>query len=556
MAITSLAERKSYSAVTGCDEGVGPGSYMGHKVYEHNPSCAPFTSTSARIPDRSISAGPDAGTYTPQLPPKQKQFPGLGVPFGVSGARLGTRPRPPGPGPAGYNVAAPVEPDVEYGHRTMGRAPEDPRSDFIRKARYSKPSIPKPSQAYGYGETAGGVLVKQEPPQQVVSGIGSDRIGSNHYTLSDGVTKTGPKNIRGGKFGGGVRKALSNLQDVPGPGHYQATTNLKQRHTTPGAAFKSGTQRGFRSGDEEEPGPGAYSVASSSSSSSSSFQRGDYQFFGSTSRRFKPAAKETKPGPGAYSSFPGSISEEATRSASCFARDGERWKSHTSRFERKPGPGTYNAANTDGFFGWQNPDAMSTVSRSFSLLSNQGSFAFGATSRRFRYGEGKPKPSAEQMARGELPPEEPAGDSRDQKPGPGAYDLPSSFKRGGRTSAAFQKPLRKSEKFGGSNEPRPSPGAYSPRLPGQIGRVARVPPRGEGFLGSMDRFKQLKGDQKPGPGSYTLDNRPPNELKCPFSCSQDRFSNLGKSQGPGPGAYRRDVDWGGKSFNILFSREV
>eukprot|EP00392_Amoebophrya_sp_AT5.2_P014605 g14766.t1 len=503
MAITSLAERKGFQQLVGTTDKVGPGAYGGHEEYYQPTSCAPFTSTSARIPDRSVTSGPDPSTYNPAVPAKHKQFPGLAVPFGVSGARLGTRPKSLGPGPGGYTVGSRVvpSPDEVYESRTMGRAPEDQKSDFFRKSRYTKPSIPKPSQAYGYGEIPGGILVKQEAPFQVVSGSGSDRVGPNHYTLSEGVTKSGPKSVLGGKFGGGVRQGLSNVADVPGPGHYNCSGNLKRVHVTPSSAFKSGTQRGVRVGDaEDEPGPGAQNLPSSINTQS--FQRGDYQFFGSTTRRFKPPPKETKPGPGAYSHFPGAVADAA-----------------------------------QGFFGWQNPDAQSTVSRSFSLLSNQGSYAFGATSRRFKHRDPDAKPSAEQMARGEPANESTGPGTEDEKPGPGTYDLPGSFRVGGRTSAAFQKPLRKSEKFGAGNDVKPPPGAYSPRLPGQIGRIARVPPKGEGFLGSTDRWHQLRGDKKPGPGAYTLDNGRVQDLKCPFSCSADRFANSGRGVGPGPGGY-------------------
>ncbi|CAD7928283.1 unnamed protein product [Amoebophrya sp. A25] len=562
MAITSLAERKAFAAMVGTTDKVGPGSYGGHQSYDFLQTCAPFTSTSARMPDPARMAAPDPTAYSPAKPNKKKQFPGLAVPFATSQARLQTRRRSLGRGPASYDVGSAVEADDIADSKTMGRPKENRKMEFIKKSRYTRPSIPKPNQAFGYGEGPGGVLVKQDPPMAVSGGDGADRIGPDHYSLTDGITRAGPKTVPGGKFPGGIRKGLASIKDIPGPGHYQNTTSMKRKHVTPGSSFKSQTMRGVRIGDaEEEPGPGQYTSESSSSGmapSKKAFSRGDYQFFGSTARRFPQRSKEVKPGPGAYTDFPNTIATSA-QTVSNFARDGARWK-EGGLFETKPGPGTYNASNTDGFFGWQNQDSLamdnqSAITRSFSLMSNQGTFAFGTTARRFKHRE--PAKSAEELAipKTQDAPNSSVDESGEVRPGPGAYILPSSFKTDDKTSAAFQKPLRKSDKFA-TSETKPPPGTYSPRLPNQVGRVARVPPRSEGFLGSTRRFHELPTDQKPGPGTYKQQKKPPKELKAGFSCSIDRFAGVGRGIGPGPGAYRREIEWGGKSYNILFSREV
>ena len=87
----------------------------------------------------------------------------------------------------------------------------------LQRSKYTRPSIPQPGQAFGYTQDEGGRLRKQDRPFDANTGQVGDQIGPNHYSLREGATR---RRITGGCFTGAVRKGMSNLQDVPGPGHY------------------------------------------------------------------------------------------------------------------------------------------------------------------------------------------------------------------------------------------------------------------------------------------------------------------------------------------------
>ena len=60
---------------------------------------------------------------------------------------------------------------------------------FKKKSHYHTPSIPKPSQAFGYTHDADGRLVLQDAPYDVVEGEGMSTIGSNHSSGGEKLAK-------------------------------------------------------------------------------------------------------------------------------------------------------------------------------------------------------------------------------------------------------------------------------------------------------------------------------------------------------------------------------
>ena len=168
----------------------------------------------------------------------------------------------------------------------------------------SAPSIPAPSQSFGYEEGQYGELIMQKAPRQAAPSY-------------DIRTKMGGKNARAVDWARSRTTRVDftkSAADAPGPGQYQSTdqpqTNdldsmepkntssfaSKSSRLSGGAAKKSKSRRRR----DTRPGPGQYLVKSSFIVK---HKPESLQFFGSTSRRFNRGATSRQggaPGPGAY----------------------------------------------------------------------------------------------------------------------------------------------------------------------------------------------------------------------------------------------------------------
>ena len=155
--------------------------------------------------------------------------------------------------------------------------PQSVTAVFTNRQR-SAPSVPRPSQSFGYEEDGRGKLVLQDGPSVIYSGTKNDRIGPNHYFENGGgsVGKVGTIGFGLSKTRRKVFEAVGN--EKVGPGRY--TPQVRQRsEVTPNqegsSAFLSKTpmahQKGLKTGDKDgggkgkkggNAGPGSYNVNS------------------------------------------------------------------------------------------------------------------------------------------------------------------------------------------------------------------------------------------------------------------------------------------------------
>ena len=249
----------------------GPGNYQSsnfRKVRRERGSSNAFKSKTQRFRQKKSSEIPGPGAYS------------VGSSF-----KMPRKSRMPQPSSAGVGVmgsAAPVT--------------------WVRVA--SAPSIPAPSQSYGYEEGEYGELIMQKAP----------RVAPANYDIR---TKLGGKNARAADW---ARSRTTRIDftkssaDAPGPGQYQSadqpqTNNLDSMEPKNTSSFASKSSR--LSGDEKKksksrrrqdvrPGPGQYRIKSSFIVK---HKPESLQFFGSTSRRFNRGSTHLQgqaPGPGAY----------------------------------------------------------------------------------------------------------------------------------------------------------------------------------------------------------------------------------------------------------------
>ena len=69
--------------------------------------------------------------------------------------------------------------------KKLRKAAPKPRPQSVTEVftnrQMSAPSVPRPSQSFGYEENSLGKLVLQEAPSVVFSGLKQDQIAPNHY---------------------------------------------------------------------------------------------------------------------------------------------------------------------------------------------------------------------------------------------------------------------------------------------------------------------------------------------------------------------------------------
>eukprot|EP00943_MAST-04B_sp_MAST-4B-sp1_P000779 g779.t1 len=183
------------------------------------------------------------------------------------------------PGPGNYTLSGFADKRVSHiNEEKLRKAAPNPRpksvADVFTNRRISAPSVPRPSQSFGYEEDGTGKLVLQEAPSVVYSGVKHDQIGPNHYFEdNDG------RNRKVGAIGFGLSKTRRKVfeavgNEKVGPGRYTPNV-LSRSEVTPNqdgsSSFLSKTpmahQKGVKKGKDGDSliagrgtGPGSYNV--------------------------------------------------------------------------------------------------------------------------------------------------------------------------------------------------------------------------------------------------------------------------------------------------------
>jgi hypothetical protein len=385
-------------------------------------------------------------------------------------------------------------------------------NSYISEKASTTPSIPAPSQSFGYEEGPNGKLIMHGPPYQGHEGTQNDSVGPGEYQVND---KFNEKN----SYGVCVFKSKSKREIFAseknkthlGPGEYDVEFSEQQLLAHPmstkkeSAVFLSSTSRNNSFLPKEHtPGPGEYDCTISSEAVT-----GKRPGFGSsTVRPFHFPGKNSQndkasvPGPGYY--------DVTFKNEPTSAPNRKPFLSSTERFEKVQlrenlGPGSYQIDNS-----------FTSEIEAKAKLGNYG--VFGSTTKRFT----SEKPKA---------------------PGPGQYNPEIGEKL---------KELRKIEKQSSNFASTSKRNLYffDTEIPA-VGQydidskwIKKKPVRnsqGEVFLSSSPRFKREAKDL-PGPGQYEHEkpliprNKKPT---CCFLSTSSRFiRHLGHVEDmPGPGSY-------------------
>jgi hypothetical protein len=399
------------------------------------------------------------------------------------------------------------------------------------------------------------------------AGTKKDFIGPNVYDPNFSLVKSMPGGM-GKSFPRGPRKEKTKGSAAPDPGTY-ALRGFGLKAVRPSATNMSNSQRtsGGPTGlllerVQAEPGPGTYNPGGPQAKALAiKSKRQEYQFFDSTAERFprgtlRDEEEREKPGPGQYTLMPIDIRVPDFKKMKDerFGGYGDFTEPWLER-NKNPGPGTYETeVHIDEDQGYGETVKGATPLHSFSVLSHQGSAAFGSTTKRFA-------PKRE----------------KDEYPGPindygmdsrGAKSMDDAYAKKVRTSMpanAFQSKFdRMRERSAHLQEVRPEPPAYSPQLPSA--HIPRVKPPAEGFGSQDKRFKYKPEHPFPGPGHYPPHghigdnpsiNRGVASGGLSFASSEKREDATikfhEKEALPGPGTYDTVGDYVQKSYNQIFN---
>eukprot|EP00756_Hemistasia_phaeocysticola_P016557 Hpha_TRINITY_DN15483_c0_g4::TRINITY_DN15483_c0_g4_i1::g.176349::m.176349 len=365
MAFTTRSVRGPQGGSGATGPTVGPGTYRERDFDSQKVrfSSAPFSSST----ERSVSAGgpmttPGPGSYIhhgdmlvkgPDLARKSSQFASK-APRLLTETELPKKALTPGPGAYRDVRAEPWVPASQTVPASGGSSRH--AINWIKVA--TAPSIPAPSQSYGYEEGVRGELIQQRAPQQGHAGKGGDTVGPGEYEPRDGMCRSRmPVAEFGRSRSGRASNVPKDAGSRPGPGAYEAKTSVGQGDGTATAkstcVFASSTVRQFVNPNEAAlPGPGTYTTPSQFKTRAdflaSQQAPADRTAFGTTLSAPLGKREGDQPGPGAYTA-PSSFNKEASRwnvnhgaFSSTSVRFGEAGGATTEKFT--PGPGFY----TDG----------------------------------------------------------------------------------------------------------------------------------------------------------------------------------------------------------------
>ena len=531
---------------------IGPGAYVGVDPPKTLHAYAPFSSTTIRE-QQYASFTPGPGSYSASnllgtKPVYADPLAGerLTGPFASKNERFRGKKQELLPGPGAYDVgttwskARKAPPKQEWNSMNWLRLP-------------SAPSIPAPSQAFGYDETANGELVMQKNPEKVYEGTMKDSVGPGHYNVrkADEVWKA-----KGTAWHKSKAQRLTSTAPTTGPKVGPGAYNEFQISLAPmykfrpNAVFASSSKRASyvpandpkavkseANSDEEDeredaiPGPGTYLSAEHASSFNVRPVPQRLQFFGSTSSRFD-RKKPLNPavGPGTY----GDLRKPVVPAQ---GSDGKApFSSKDHRFHQRPnsnpGPGSYKELHF-------------TEDSKRKVWGRQG--VFGTTEKRFVAAAGGVA-----------------------TPGPGYYP-PDADKRVGIHNTVKRKPhsvfASKSKRTLDVKQEGPAPGQYeavsgfSPKTTvGGTGNpllagIGENKKREAAFNSKSQRFSGNSQEAPLGPGTY--DPKLPGH-KPAFIPKASRFQDKARGSNPGPGSYYDEQlgTWNKRSYNILFTEYV
>ena len=354
---TRDSNRVGFAQQAGGD--LGPGSYsIPTSLRTARPAFTAFGSTTGRSNLGAAGSGvafvtPGPGTYrTPGIGAVRRQRNSM---YRSKQSRFGsnTKKNKNAPGPGSYSVKSsfkvsrkkmlPQASRQEQNTNGLGSGLGSAPVTWVRVA--SAPSIPAPSQSYGYEEGKYGELIMQKAPTNGFSGKRGDQAGPGAYNIR---TELGGKKVRSVDWARSQTTRTDftrNSEDAPGPGQYQNIQpqtdpngmEAMERSGTSSFASKSSRLQGGnskgkskRKKKEQRPGPGQYRVKGKwplpwevewlsgwidfvcvfvclfpflylSGAFVVKYVPENLQFFGSTERRFDFKTKmSSKPGPGAY----------------------------------------------------------------------------------------------------------------------------------------------------------------------------------------------------------------------------------------------------------------
>ncbi|XP_046697184.1 sperm-tail PG-rich repeat-containing protein 2 isoform X2 [Silurus meridionalis] len=413
------------------------------------------------------------------------------------------------PGPGTYNIIQPL------GRKLYPPTIPDKGIKCVRMLFHSAPSIPSPSQAFGYEENEQGELCRQKPPRTDQS------LGPAYYN----PTQVAPlyKGIHFGKMTG--KRTEMKVVEGPGPGHYNPeddhsvcyeNVNLKQelkgqselqipryhellilqenKKGVPGPgqydikgqfeklngvsvcspAFMSQIPR-FCSVKDVAPPVGSYDDPRCALESLKKLSGVKKSPFNLTAARFLPQnRKNITPGPGTYNVFDYGLASESLQKAHL---EGRRKSGFGSTVKRtaifihrtlEPGPAHYMVEKKREEFYKQQPTAV------FKSVSERLPARFPATD--------TPSPSSYNVQ-----------EAYERMYGHGGHGEPRT-KEAQQRHSCFLSTAPRSSCF--LHDPHvPGPGHYSPYIKSNTHFA---------LIGSNeDRFKQPK-NTTPGPGAYVL----------------------------------------------------
>ncbi|KAF5887014.1 sperm-tail PG-rich repeat-containing protein 2, partial [Clarias magur] len=487
---------------------VGPGSYNIHSpAAEKTDSFAPFLSFASRP---SVFDKLDSALSSPGPADYNGVLTWAPVPGGHSVQNHSQRFQEVEsniPGPGTYDINQP------WGKKLHPPPTKDREIKHARSLVNSAPSIPSPSQAFGYEENKQGELCKQKPPTTDQS------LGPAYYnptqveSMYKGVhfgqmtgTRTEMKVVEGPGPGHyhpeedhsvhyenvNLKKELrsqaelqipryhellilqANKKCVPGPGQYDVKGQFEKTNglTVPRAAFMSHTPR-FCSVKDVAPPVGSYNdprCALESLKKPSGVKKSPFNL---TAVRFiSENRKNITPGPGAYNMFDYGLASQSLKKAYL---EGKRTGGFGSTAKRttiivnrntEPGPSHYQVEKESEEFYKQQPTAVfkSAIKRLPEVLVSKDT------------------------------------------PSPSSYNVQEAFDKiygQGRHGEPRTKAARKRQSCFLNAAPRNSSFSYDPHIPGP-GHYSPDIKSSQCFalIGSNeDRFKEPK-HTTPGPGAY------------------------------------------------------
>lgn len=523
-------------------EHVGPGTYdplvVDNKKIRAD-GYAPFLSMTGRDfflnPGDQVIAAPGPGQYDPAFAQD----------IIVGGKTLANKSKrfhehtSDTPGPGSYTLSKKQDWIKEVGRNSLS-APastdaKNAKAGMLMTSRIKfhrkpvAPSIPTPGQAYGFEENDDGTLRKQDPPTR------DNSLGPAFYNVQQDDT-VASKLYRGIHFSKQTSRRMDfGGKEGPGPGEYEPykppeilVENLnvldeKQRYEAKLPRYHELVVK-----EEEKkavPGPGKYEIKGQFDSKPPKVNTEGIEVehppFLSQSKRFM-ALKSVNPAPGAYNdprTALDSLKKITGLKRSPFGQTSVRFTDDRQK-RVNPGPGAYSIAG------------MGNESMRKAYIESTRRGVFGTTAVRInpmtKKGEDEvPGPSHYQIKEKPFEPRykqltsnfaslsqrlsEPPSTVKEIPP-PGSYDVENSYKKS-QGKAIYAPPRtetgkKKYEAFQSSSsrfaQPRdvvveetdpsnPGPGMYDPKL---------KPKKGNPIVTKDQRFRTLKGDDVPGPGTY------------------------------------------------------